>query len=219
MKVIYLCDDFIVINKPYGMLSERPAEMPANGNVRKNCPDEITKYLESAGRKADVYTVHRLDATTAGVMVYALTKKAAAELSRQITEGLFRKTYRAWVSADESLPQSGEMRDWLFFDRRADKSFVVKKEKKGAKEAILTYTIGEPFTWEDTLVTPADIRLETGRSHQIRVQFASRKSPLIGDGKYGSRVKRHSASLWSVCLEFVWKNKPMRYEAEPSEGE
>ena len=213
MRVIHLCDDFIVINKPYGMLSERPAD----GADRKNCPDEIAGYLESTGRKAEVFTVHRLDATTAGVMVYALTKKAAAELSRQITDGSFQKTYRAYISADESLPRSGEMRDMLFFDRRADKSFVVKKDKKGAKEAVLTYALGEAFVWEDTVVTPAEIHLETGRTHQIRVQFASRKSPLIGDGKYGSRVKRHGASLWSVRLEFLYGGKKLCFETDPED--
>ena len=211
MEVIYLCDDFIVISKPYGMLSERPA----NGADRENCPDAIAEYLESQGKKAEIFTVHRLDATTAGVMVYALTKKAAADLSRQITEGTFTKTYRAWISADEALPESGEMRDRLFFDRRADKSFVVKGDKKGAKEAILTYQLGEAFMWEDNRVTPVDISLLTGRTHQIRVQFASRKSPLVGDGKYGSRIKRHDASLWSVSLSFVWKNKTVRFELDP----
>ena len=106
----------------------------------------------------------------------------------------------------------------LFFDRRADKSFVVKKDKKGAKEAVLTYTLGEAFMWEDNTVTPADICLETGRTHQRRVQFASRRSPLIGDGKYGSRVKRHSASLWSVRLEFVYGGKEYCFEADADDG-
>jgi len=210
IKVIHICGDFIVIDKPYGMLSERPA----NGADRRNCPDEIEKYLSEHALPGEPYTVHRLDATTAGVMVYALNKKAAAELSRQITDGTFKKSYRACITASPDLPRSGELRDWLFFDRRADKSFVVKKDKKGAKEAVLTYTLGEPFEWEGETLTPADIELETGRTHQIRVQFASRKSPLAGDGKYGSRVKRHEASLFSVRLEFVWRGKKAVFEME-----
>lgn len=213
MKVLYICDDFIVIDKPYGMLSEKPN----NGAARKNCPEEIEKYLAERGRSAEVYTVHRLDATTAGVMVYALNKKSAAALSLAITDGTFKKTYRAWITADEGLEKSGEMRDYLFFDRRADKSFVVKKDKKGAKEAVLSYTLGEPFMLDDTAVTPADIILQTGRTHQIRVQFASRRSPLVGDGKYGSRVKRHDASLWSVRLEIMWRGKKMIFEADSAD--
>ena len=147
-------------------------------------------------------------------MVYALNQKAAAELSRQITDGTLRKSYRAYITASPDLPESGEMRDWLFFDRRADKSFVVKKDKKGAKEALLTYTLGEPFEWEGVTLTPADIELQTGRTHQIRVQFASRKSPLAGDGKYGSRVKKNTASLRSVRLEFMWRGEKCVFEAE-----
>lgn len=213
MNVIHLTHDYIVINKPYGMLSERPV----SGN-RENVPEEIEKYLTENGVKFEsVYTVHRLDATTEGLMVYALTKKAAAALSQEISDGRFRKVYLAWISADENLPKEGEMRDYIYFDRRADKSFVVKPEKKSAKEAVLTYTLGEPFELDGNLVTPAEIKLGTGRTHQIRVQFASRKSPLIGDGKYGSRVKRKGASLWSVELGFRWAGEDVRYELPAEE--
>lgn len=208
MQIIHLTADYIIINKPYGMLSEKPSV----GN-RENVPDAIEKYLTENGVNFEsVYTVHRLDATTEGLMVYALTKKAAAAISGEITDGHFCKIYLAWITADESLPKNGEMRDYLFFDRRADKSFVVKPEKKGAKEAKLSYTLGEPFELDGYTVTPAKIELETGRTHQIRVQFASRRSPLIGDGKYGSRVKRKGAALWSVELGFRWKGQNVRYE-------
>jgi len=209
MEILYLCGDYIVVNKPYGMLSERPAD----GAARANVPDAVGKALEERGiRPEGIYTVHRLDASTAGLMVYALTKSAAAALSKEIAERRFEKTYLAWITADEALPKEGTMRDYLFFDRRADKSFVSKPEKKGAKEAVLSYTLGESFEWEGVTLTPAKIRLETGRTHQIRVQFASRKSPLAGDGKYGSRVKRREASLWSAELSFCWKGRPCVYK-------
>lgn len=211
MEVVFFAGDYIVINKPYGMLSERPQ----NGASRANVPDEIEKYLTEKGIAFEsVYTVHRLDATTCGLMVFALNKKAAAALSREITEDRFHKVYLAWISADEGLPGEGEMHDYLYFDRRADKSFVVKPQKKSSKEARLTYTLGEPFEIDGALVTPAKIKLDTGRTHQIRVQFAARRSPLVGDGKYGSRVKHNGASLWSVELGFRWHGRDVRYSIE-----
>lgn len=208
MEILYLCKDYIVVNKPYGMLSEKPAD----GADRANVPDAIAACLAERGIHTEgIFTVHRLDATTAGVMVYALTKSAAAALSKEIAEGRFMKTYLAWITADESLPREGEMRDFLYFDRRADKSFVVKPEKKGAKEARLSYVLGDAFDLDGVCVTPAEVQLGTGRTHQIRVQFASRKSPLVGDGKYGSRVKRKDASLWSVVLRFMWRGEEKVY--------
>lgn len=211
MKILYLCKEYVIVEKDYGMLSERPA----NGAERANVPDAIAEALKERGIGFDgIYTVHRLDATTAGVMVYALTKSAAAALSKEIAEGRFAKTYLAWITADASLPKEGKMCDYLYFDRRADKSFVVKEGKRDAKEARLSYVLGEPFELDGEPVTPATVKLETGRTHQIRVQFAARKSPLVGDGKYGSRIKRRDSSLWSVELRFFWKGEEKVYKLE-----
>jgi 23S rRNA pseudouridine1911/1915/1917 synthase len=152
-----------------------------------------------------VFTVHRRDRTTEGLTVYALTKKGAALLSRSVAEGTFRKTYAAFVTADHGLPEEGEMRDWLWFDRRRDKAFVADSPRPGAKEAVLRYRLEREFLWREKTVTEARVELETGRTHQIRVQFASRRSPLVGDGKYGSRLNRKGPSLFSVTLEFPWE--------------
>ena len=208
MEIIYKGKDYVVINKPFGWLSERPAD----GKTGENAPDAIASALQIP--PASVYTVHRLDRTTEGLMVYAITKKGAAELSRLIQGGEFKKTYTAYVTADADLARSGEMRDHLFFDRRRDKSFVVKKDKGGAKEAVLTYQLGETFDYKGSAVTVAKIELGTGRTHQIRVHFGSRKSPLIGDGKYGSRVNYKGASLVSTEIEFPWGGEVMRYRIE-----
>ena len=161
MEVLYLSKDYIVVNKPYGMLAEKPAD----GADRPNMPDAVREVLlQRNARFEDVFCVHRLDATTAGVMVYALTRTAAAKLSKEITEGRFRKTYLAWITADENLPGEGEMRDYLFFDRRADKSFVVKADKKGAKEARLSYSLGEAFDLDGDVITPQEtLRLSASR--------------------------------------------------------
>ena len=196
IDIIHLARGFVVVNKPRGMLSEG------------ECPAAISEYLRSAGEPHpdEIYTVHRLDRTTAGLMVYARTKKAAADLSACISGGDFHKTYVAFVTAGPALPASGELRDMLFFDRNHDKAYVVdaKHPRRGAKEAVLTYETAGTFDLDGTEVTKLLVYPQTGRSHQIRIQFASRQSPLIGDGKYGSRVKYRGASLVSCGLK--WKN-------------
>lgn len=205
LEIIHREKDFVVVNKPYGWLSEFSAGQP-------NVPAAIAEALSISPDQ--VYTVHRLDRTTAGLMVYALTKRGAAELSRSITGGLLKKTYTAYITADESLPRSGEMADFLYFDRRRDKSFVVKGDRPGAKEARLTYELVDRFAYKDKEITVARVCLLTGRTHQIRVQFGSRKSPLIGDGKYGSRVNFKGASLISTELDFPWAGKELRFSID-----
>lgn len=202
VRIIYSNKDYVVAVKPYGVMSEFDAQ-------RVNMPAELSDAL-SVPRES-IYTVHRLDATTEGLMVYALTKKAAAELSACISGGSFIKTYVALITAADDLPRSGEMRDMLFFDRRQGKSFVVTGEKHGSKDARLTYELGEPIMWRGIEVIPAKIRLYTGRTHQIRAQFAARKSPLIGDGKYGSRVNYKRPALFSVEISFEWRGEPVFY--------
>lgn len=127
-----------------------------------------------------VYPVHRLDRETAGLMVYALDAAAASELSRQITAGEMVKEYEAEVLGD-LREDSGELTDLLFFDRKRGRSFVVDRQRKGVKEARLSYRILER-TAETTKVR---VHLYTGRTHQIRVQFSSRGYPIKGDGRYG----------------------------------
>lgn len=204
-EIIHRGKDFVVVNKPYGWLSEYNAS-------QENVPAAIAEALSVP--QEQVYTVHRLDRTTTGLMVYALTKRGAAELSKSITNGRLKKTYTAYITADESLPRSGEMVDFLYFDRRRDKSFVVKSDRPGAKEARLTYELVDRFPYKDREITVAKVQLLTGRTHQIRVQFASRKSPLVGDGKYGSRVNFKGASLVSTELDFPWAGKEMHFATD-----
>ena len=118
------------------------------------------------------------------------------------------KEYRAMVHGVP--PQSGTLQDFLFKDSRKNKVFVVKKERKGVKKASLEYT-----RLTDANPSLLHIRLHTGRSHQIRVQFASRGFPLVGDHKYGARDDHDAPLLFSCRITFPWKGKEKCFEAYP----
>lgn len=159
----------------------------------------------------DVYTVHRLDKNVGGVMVYAKNKETAASLSKQIQSGEMVKEYVALVEG--SPPQEGVFEDFLFKDSRKNKVFVVDRQRAGVKAAKLSYN--RLRAGEQSLVR---VRLYTGRSHQIRVQFASRGFPLVGDKKYGARGKEKEICLFSCCLTFVHRGKTCCYSAFPEWG-
>ena len=195
MNILYSDRDFAVILKPVGMDSEH------------DVPEQLKEALGG-----EVYPIHRLDLNVGGVMVYARTRQAAASLSKAVQEGTLVKEYRALVHG--TPPESGVWQDFLYKDSRKNKVFVVKKERKGVKKASLEFTRlteGDP-----SLV---HIRLHTGRSHQIRVQFASRGFPLVGDHKYGSRDDATAPMLFSGRLSFPWKGERKLFEAFPEWGE
>ncbi len=183
MNILYEDKHIIVCVKERGLLSQ-------DGNGKPCMTEKLKEHT-----KTEVYPVHRLDKDVGGVMVYALTKSAAAELSKQVADRTMEKNYLALVHGN---PHKGDMADLLFFDRSKNKSFVVKKERKGVKKALLSYEAlsqGE----DKSLVR---VVLHTGRTHQIRVQFASRKMPLYGDRRYGGRDEEKTIALWSYCISF-----------------
>lgn len=159
-----------------------------------------------------VFCVHRLDKAVGGLMVYARGKQAAAALSAAVAQRELEKEYLCVVPA-APVPDQGLMRDLLYRDPAKNKSFVVKRPRRGVKEAELAYTVLAQGP-ENTLVR---VSLHTGRSHQIRVQFASRAMPLLGDVKYGSRERRCGIALWSCRLAFRHPvtGKPLRFTALP----
>ncbi|MBQ3056292.1 MAG: hypothetical protein IJC95_02245 [Clostridia bacterium] len=187
MKILYTDKEIVVAVKPYGVLSEDAGE----GSM----PALLAPYV------GKVFPVHRLDRAVGGVMVYARTKSAAAVLSRAVAERKLGKEYAAVVEGAPSTPE-GELRDLLFKDARQNKSFVVDTPRRGAREAVLTYRATGSAVVEGKTFTRLSIALETGRSHQIRVQFSSRGMPLVGDGKYGSRTKAAHVALFSTGLAF-----------------
>lgn len=207
--ILYEDAALVVLDKPAGLSSEEG--VPAALREHWNKPD------------AYVGVIHRLDTGVSGLMVYAKTPAAAAALSRQVTQSQqfyavqdgraepapgtpdappFIKQYRAILAGvpDEKLPTEGILRDYLFKDSRKGRVFPVSRPRKGVKEAVLEYRIAA--TAPDGNACLAEITLHTGRTHQIRVQFASRRHPLWGDGKYGSRIKGDIA-LQSARLCFI----------------
>ncbi len=172
--IIYEDSSVIVAKKPSGILSE--------GEAADCFPAILSKELEEKNKKPKaIYTVHRLDRETEGLMVYALSSPSAASLSSQIQKGEFKKQYTARLSG---IPEQskGRLCDLLYYDRKSGKSFIAKKDRRGVKEAILEYSV-EEINDGKALVK---IDLLTGRTHQIRVQFASRSLPICGDRRYGA---------------------------------
>ena len=192
MEILYSDNDMAVLVKPVGLDSE--AEVP---NALK----------EMLG--GEVFPIHRLDKNVGGVMVYARSKQTAAALSKAVQEGTMVKEYVAMVHG--TPPETGDWEDLLFKDSRKNKVFVVKRERKGVKKARLEFrrlSVGE-----DSLVR---IRLHTGRSHQIRVQFSSRGFPLVGDHKYGARDESPAPLLFSCKITFPYRGKNYVFEKLPS---
>ena len=198
IDIIHIDNDVIVCLKPAGLLSE--GEGPES---------LLTLLAEQCG--GQVYPVHRLDRGASGLMVFARHSKAAAGLSRAVQEKQLKKEYFALLSGIPA-EKEGELTDYLFKDSRKGKVFAVSRPRKGVRDARLTYRV----LWQDGENALVRVALDTGRTHQIRVQFSSRGMPLWGDGKYGSRVKGELA-LFSCGLGFPHPKtgKPMTFEARP----
>lgn len=190
MDILYEDSAVVVCIKPRGVLSQ---------SDEKGGESMVTILSGHTG--GEIFPVHRLDKETGGVMVYAKTQKAAAKLSGDISEHKFYKEYLAIL---HGVPEenSGTLCDLLFHDRAKNKSYVAKRERKGVKKAELYYEVLEAKEKDGEKYSLLRVVLHTGRTHQIRVQFASRKMPLSGDRKYGARDGEKSLGLWAARLKF-----------------
>lgn len=201
MELIYQDDDVLVCIKPAGVLStDEPGGVP-----------ELARQV-LGNPKADVRTVHRLDAVVSGLMVLARNAAAASELSRQIRDNQFGKEYLAVVHGrpEEDV---GTYTDLLLRDKRERKTYVVTERAKGVQEAILDYRV---LSCNGQLSKVA-IQLRTGRTHQIRCQFSSRGLPLVGDRKYSLNEDGCNIALWSckVAFDHPKTGKRMEFSMQP----
>ena len=196
MKIFYEDKYLLVCEKPVGVESQK------SSSGKDDMPALLSAYRVEKGEDTYIGVVHRLDTLTGGAMIYSKCEDMTGRLSALVQSGNYKKTYLAVVHGAPS-EESGEMRDLLYHDKMKNKSFVSTKERKGVKEAILNYRVLETIEMETGIMSLVEIELVTGRTHQIRVQFASRKMPLVGDGKYGSRDNRATCALWSHKVEFI----------------
>ncbi len=187
MKILFEDNHIAVCLKPAGVLSQS-----GDGGDMISL---LNAHFEQNGEKAEAFPVHRLDRETAGIMVYAKNAKSAAALSKQIEQNTVKKRYYAVIKGCPE-EKNGVLKDLLFRDKQKNKSYTVKRMRKGVREASLEYEV----IGENGGLSMLDILLHTGRTHQIRVQFSSRKMPLCGDGRYGGGGG--SLALFAHTLEF-----------------
>lgn len=186
VKILFEDEYIIVCEKKPGMISEDKATA-----------DSLPEILKDESG-SEIFVLHRLDKPVGGAIMYAKTKRAASVFSALISENKISKEY---ITVLDGIPEedNAELTDLLFRDKQKNKTYVVKRMRKGVKDAKLTYTVIAKS--DDRALTL--VQLITGRTHQIRAQFASRKIPVTGDGKYGSRDNKCETALWSRKLGFT----------------
>jgi 23S rRNA pseudouridine1911/1915/1917 synthase len=199
IEILYSDYQIAVAVKPEGVLSQ------ADEKGRESMLSLLSSQLGG-----EFFPVHRLDRETAGVMVFARNSTSAAKLGTALQEKRFVKEYLAVLTA-EPAEKEGVFEDLLFFDRGRGKVFPVKRMRRGVKDARLRYELIEK---KDGL---ALVRVfpETGRTHQIRVQFASRKMPLYGDRKYGGAGDGFGLFCRSLTFPHPTKKEELAFSATP----
>lgn len=194
VEILFKNKDVVIISKKAGIGSQ------SDITGDKDALSYTKELLTESGEKSDLWLVHRLDRVVGGLLVFARNKGSAARLSELMAREGLTKEYLAVVEGEVS---SGKLSDYLYKDSKQSKAFVISSERRGAKYAELEYDALAYYSGEKGIYTLVSVRLKTGRFHQIRAQFASRKTPLVGDGKYGSRDnKAKMPALFATRLSF-----------------
>ncbi len=207
MEILFQDEYIAVCLKPAGVVSQ-------STDGGKDMIALLNEVFKNNGETAEAFPVHRLDKDTAGLMVYAKSSKAAAILSKQAEQNKIQKRYYA-VAQGFCEEKSGILKDMLFRDKQKNKTYVVKRMRKGVRDASLEYKV----IGENEGMSLFDILLHTGRTHQIRVQLASRKLPLYGDGKYGGGSGKLALFAYSLSFTHPKTNKKLTFTAKPDTNE
>ena len=203
MELLYVDEAIVVCIKPARVLStDEPGGLP-----------EMVR-LALGDSNADIRTVHRLDRVVSGVMVLARSAAAASELSRQVRENTFQKEYLA-VLHGRPKDSAGILTDLLYRDKARRMTMVAQEPGKGVQEAVLHYHV---LGTSDGMSKVA-VQLHTGRTHQIRVQFASRGLPLVGERKYSTLEDPCEIALWShrIAFHHPFTGETVRFSQNPPE--
>ena len=211
LQILYEDNHLIVVVKPQNI--------PTCPDSSKDISlfDSVQTYLQNKYQKEKAYLglVHRLDRPTGGVLVFAKTSKAAARLSSQLQEGQFHKQYMT-ILQQKPRQESGELVHYLKKNAINNLVYVCTQTTDGAKKAVLRYQTVQTLANGQTL---AIIDIQTGRSHQIRVQMSAIGCPLVGDMKYNSQAKKGNLALWAYNLSFFHPTtqEKMRFLVQPPE--
>ena len=199
--------NLVVINKPAGM----PSQSDPSGD--KDAMTLTSELLREMGESGDLFLIHRLDRVVGGLMVFARNKSCAAALSSAVADRAMTKEYFAVVPGQ---PEGGVMEDYLYKDATLGKSFVTDRKRNGVKLARLEYRLCHIVETERGELSLVRVKLDTGRFHQIRCQFASRMMPLVGDKKYGSRdFLAKTPALFAARLSFDYDGEHFDVSAMP----
>jgi 23S rRNA pseudouridine1911/1915/1917 synthase len=203
VEIVYKDKNVIIVKKPVGM----PSQSDPSGDI--DAMSAASEELKKCGEEPSLWLIHRLDRTVGGLIAFARNKRCAGELSSIVASGNMEKKYFAVCHGEATC---GEYRDYLYKDNVTSKAYVVKSERKGAKEAVLFADIVD----STDSMSLASVTLKTGRFHQIRAQFSSRKNPLVGDKKYGSRnTPARFPALFSYSLSFELFGKTVSAKTLP----
>lgn len=222
LNILHEDSDLIVCEKPAGVPSQSDRSMAVD------MVSQIKNYLFQSTGESNAYVgiVHRLDRPVGGIMVFAKTKQAAADLSRQLQTHEMNKRYYAIVSDVLPLSKNEEsilLRDYLVRDGKTNLSAVTKADVKDAKEAKLEYRVVEHVEVENEKCSLIDVNLLTGRHHQIRVQTAAHLGGIWGDTKYNEKFKNRRGwtkiALYSYYLTFKHPRlkKTVEFTCKPKE--
>ena len=199
--------NLVVINKPAGMSSQ------SDPSGDKDAMTLTSELLREMGESGDLFLIHRLDRVVGGLMVFARNKSCAAVLSSTVADRAMTKEYFAVVPGH---PEDGVMENYLYKDATLGKAFVTDRKRNGVKLARLEYRLCHTVETDRGELSLVRVKLDTGRFHQIRCQFASRMMPLVGDKKYGSRdFFAKTPALFASHLSFEYKGRVFQAFALP----